>query len=175
MQQPQQIETKAQIINFNRRRGRPKNNRPARDTGTPEMLIKRAMGLTTESLDLCLQRGVINERQHWCGIHLRWLYTLRNGAPTPKTTDFEYSDHGNIKTDDPQWKEEREREYGAAINLLTKSGHSLMLLNICVYNERPRFLNMSKEEMARNSESIAANISRLRDGLDILSTLWKTR
>ena len=167
------IETKAQIIRFTTRRGRPKSTRPMRDTGTPETVMKRLLGVTTESLDLCLERGIISKRQHWCGIHLRWLYTLRHGVPSAKTIDI-VREHGKeIKNDDPTWREEREKEYNQAINLLTKSGQALFLLNLCVYNDRPKFLNYSTAEMQINFASVADSVARLRDGLDVLSELWK--
>jgi hypothetical protein len=165
-------EPKAEIISFHRRRGRPKNNRPLHDTGTPETIMKRLLGITTEALDLCLERKIISERQHWCGIHLRWLYTLRHGVPNVKTMDISNSSN-QIKNDDPAWREEREKEYNEALNLLTKSGNSLLLLNLCVYNHRPQFLDFTTAEMQRNFASIADNIARLRNGLDILSNLWK--
>jgi len=167
------IETKAQIISFSRRRGRPKSNRPLHDTGTPETVMKRLLGVTSEALDLCLQRGIISERQHWCGIHLRWLYTLRHGVPSAKTINLLHESGDEVKNDDPLWRDEREKEYNSAINLLTKSGHSLMLLNLCVYNERPKFLDLPQSEIHKNFETIADSIARLRDGLDILSELWK--
>lgn len=167
------IEPTAKIIRFSTRRGRPKSNRPLHDTGTPETVMKRLLGETTEALDLCRERGIISDRQHWCGIHLRWLYTLRNGAPAPTTIDIVGESGQEIKNDDPQWRSEREKEYNEAINLLTKSGQALLLLNLCVYNERPKFLKFSPSEMQQNFMSVADSIARLRDGLDILSKLWK--
>jgi len=135
--------------------------------------MKRLLGETTEALDLCHERGIISDRQHWCGIHLRWLYTLRHGAPSPQTMDITNTGGCEIKNDDQQWRTKREKEYNEAINLLTKNGQALLLLNLCVYNQRPKFLGFSSAEMQQNFASVADNIARLRDGLDILSTIWK--
>lgn len=164
----------AQIIKFStNRRGRPKLNRPAYDTGTPETIMKRLLGETSEALDLCLERGIISKQQHWCGIHLRWLYTLRNGVPTVKALDLTHCGGSEEKLEDPQWKEAREQEYNEAINLLTSTGYAISLMNLCIYNERPKFLNLPKTSITKNIEEITNNISRLKSGLDILVRLWK--
>ena len=90
------------ILHFPRRRGRPKSVHHGIDRGTPELAQKRLRGETTETLDLCLERGLITPQQHWCGIHLRWLYTLRYGAPGVRSIDPTHTKGIEIKTDDPQ-------------------------------------------------------------------------
>jgi hypothetical protein len=60
-----------------RKRGRPAQNRPEVDYGTPELQQKRQHHLTIEPLDWLLQHSLISQKQHWCGLHFRWLYTLR--------------------------------------------------------------------------------------------------
>lgn len=144
-------------IKLTSRRGRPKLNRPAYDTGTPETVMKRLLGETSEALDLCLERDIINKEQHWCGIHLRWLYTLRNGVPSVKALDLTDCGGSELKTEDPQWKEAREQEYNEAINLLVKTGHAIPIINLCIYNDR----------------KIIRNIEIIKNGLDILTILWK--
>ena len=157
----------ATILSFSRRRrGRPKSMRKGVDTGTPELAIKRQIGETAETLDLCLKRGLITEEQHWCGIHLRWLYTLRYGAPGIRAIDPTHARGMEVKPDDPQWRAQREREYHEAIRTL--GGHALLLMNVCVYNERPAFLNAALYE----KEASPALIGRLCMGLDILCGLW---
>lgn len=162
------------ILSFTTRRGRPKSNRPQIDTGTPETIMKRLLGLTTEALDLCMERGIINDRQHWCGIHLRWLYTLRHGVPSVRANDLSYSGNCGQKPvdyDDPHWRAAREKEYNTAINALTQSGHALLLMNLCVYNEMPKSMALFPEHSEKKPCHIASNI---RNGLDILSELWKS-
>lgn len=160
------------ILNFSRRRGRPKTNRPLLDTGTPETVMKRLLGITTEALDLCLERGIITRQQHWCGIHLRWLYTLRYGVPSAHTTNLTYMEsreHKPSDYEDPLWRASREKEYNDAVNMLTRSGYSLLLINLCVYNEFPRiFTSQSAKSLVY--KEITEKIS---SGLNVLIKLWK--
>ena len=170
----------AQILTFSRQRGRgrPKNNRPTTDTGTPETVMKRLLGVTTEALDLCLEHGIINQKQHWCGIHLRWLYTLRHGVPSVRALDLSQridNKEKSIDYEDPIWREAREKEYNEAINTLTKSGHAILLLNLCIYNERPQFLNISSTNIINNAKNNCKNIGILCNGLDVLAKLWERK
>ncbi len=164
------------IISFSRKRGRPKSNRPMIDTGTPETVMKRLLGVTTEVLDLCLEHGIINTRQHWCGIHLRWLYTLRYGVPSVRSTDlsdissYEYR---ATESDDPLWRIAREKEYNEAIGLLNKTGHAILIMNICIYNEKPKFLNFLHNGLQKKYGFTDQNIRKIKEGLDILNKLWK--
>lgn len=163
----------ARIIAFTNKRGRPKTANIGKDTGTPETVMKRALGLTSEALDLCLERGIINAQQHWCGIHLRWLYTLRYGVPSVRAVDPSHFGDGEPKIDDQDWKMAREQEYNEAITLLTRTGNALLLLNLCVYNERPKYLNFTPQEIKTMQPYITDSVARLRDGLDTLAMLWK--
>ncbi len=168
----------AQILTFSlkRGRGRPKNNRPTTDTGTPETVMKRLLGVTTEALDLCLERGIINQKQHWCGIHLRWLYTLRHGVPSVRALDLSQHIDNNQKSidyEDLVWREAREKEYNEAINTLTKSGHAILLMNLCIYNERPKFLDCYSISKIKNNDNNLININILCNGLDVLAKLWQ--
>lgn len=166
----------AKIIRFINKRGRPKNNRPLHDTGTPETVMKKLLGITTESLDICLERGIINRKQHWCGIHLRWLYTLRYGIPSVKSTNLTMLKHSKqlpIDNEDPQWRKEREQEYSQAINLLNKTGYAQLIINICIYNERPKFLNLMGENHLPIQPNIKQDLKKIQEGLDILANLWK--
>lgn len=162
----------SKIPGFSRRRGRPRSNRPLLDTGTPETVMKRLLGVTTEALDLCLEKGIITRQQHWCGIHLRWLHTLRYGVPNVRTSNLSYmesSEHKPSDYEDPLWRASREKEYNDALNMLTKDGYSLLLINLCVYNELPRYL-ASKAKKTLSYKEIAEKIS---SGLNILIKLWK--
>lgn len=177
---PEDAARAATILSFpKRRRGRPKQSRPSRDMGTPELVMKRLMGETMEALDLCLERGIINDQQHWCGIHLRWLYTLRHGAPGVRAVDPTHLGGITIKNDDPLWRAAREMEYHDAIHLLAGSGHALIIMNLCIYNERPFFLKCS--ELRQNlpkPDRIAATetaIIKLREGFDLLLRHWKRK
>lgn len=160
------------ILSFSRRRGRPKNNRPLLDAGTPETVMKRLLGITTEALDLCLEKRIITEQQHWCGIHLRWLHTLRYGVPSARTTNLTYMEscvHKSSDYEDPQWRASREKEYNDAVNVLNCGGYSLLLINLCVYNEFPRGFNFQLQKTLNYSETA----EKISSGLNILIKLWK--
>jgi hypothetical protein len=158
------------IVRFPRRRGRPKTVRVENDSGTPELVMKRLLNETVEALDLCLERGIISREQHWCGIHLRWLYTLRYGAPGTRAIDPTHL--GGIETvsDDPEWRSAREQEYHDAMKKLTDGGHALLLINICIH-ERPKFLDRRQMNLKPQDE-ITKLFFSLRDGLDILVKHW---
>ena len=167
----------ATILHFPRaklpaKRGRPKSARLGSDSGTPELIMKKLKGETSETLDLCLERRIITPEQHWCGIHLRWLYTLRNGAPGIRAIDPTHIGGKEIKLDDPEWRAARELEYHEAINCLTQSGHAPILRNICVHNDRPAFLKANESKTKKYAKDAAALITTLCDGLDILANLW---
>jgi hypothetical protein len=167
---------RAAIINFPRKRGRPRNAaRPSRDTGTPELVMKRLKQETAEALDLCLERGVITPDQHWCGIHLRWLYTLRYGAPGVRAIDPAHFGGRECKTDDPTWRSLREMEYNEAILKLSDRGLAMKVLEVCVYNERPPFLRWheSARLTERQADENLRSISKIHEGLDLLSGLWR--
>ncbi len=162
-------------IKFTSKRGRPRINRPQIDTGTPETVMKRLLGLTAEALDLCLQHEIITEKQHWCGMHLRWLYTLRHGIPGVRANDLSHisvRDEKSAEYDDPQWRALRESEYNHAINALTHSGHAILIMNLCIYNELPKSFSFFTKN---NKKPPCQTAISIRNGLDTLETLWKSR
>lgn len=163
----------ATILPFKRKRGRPRKNLPARDLGTPELLAKKAQGETAEALDLCLERGIITQRQHWCGMHLRWLYTLRHGITTVRAYLPSLLKHGDVRLEDNTWRAEREQEYRHAINALEAGGYGLILLNLCVMDERPAFLRMEARITAQRAHRIERDLMLIRHGLDVLDRLWR--
>lgn len=162
-------ETRATILYFPRKRGRPKTIRTPKDHGTEELQAKRKANVTAEPLDLCLERGIISQEQHWCGIHLRWLYTLRYGAPGVRALDPTHMGGAENKMDDPVWREAREQEYHEAMKLLTDKGYAKLLASLCIYNERPVFLETAQKNKAKN----VTYINSMVDGLDILVRHWR--
>lgn len=153
--------------------GRPKTGHKRRmnDTGTPELIAKRIFHHTAEALDLCLERGIVTQEQHWCGIHLRWLYTLRFGAPGVRATDPLHMGGREAIAEDPRWRALREVEYNEAIAAL---GAPLVnpMLALCVFNERPAFLQppgrWSRVQALRN----AREADMLLTGFAALERLW---
>jgi len=157
------------ILPFPRaKRGRPKVRRAETDFGTPELQQKRYTSETVEPFDLCLQKGLITPEQHWCGIHLRWLYTLRYGAPGVRALDINHVNGLELESDDPDWSSAREAEYHDALRRLTLKGYAALLMNICIHNERPDFLDARHKKLSQNDTCL----EKLRDGLDILVKHW---
>lgn len=158
---------------FPSRRGRPKTERtPGADTGTPELVMKRLHCATLEPLDLCLERGIITREQHWCGVHLRWLYTLRYGAPGVRAIDPTHLGGVELKCDDPDWRREREAEYHAAMQLLSRAHLWRDVVDLCVLNLKPFFLVAGKTISYDRAQASASAIARLRDALDLLAGQW---
>jgi len=165
--------TKAIILSFPRKRGRPRITRPSVDTGTPELVLKKLMGMTTESLDLCLEREIITPEQHWCGIHLRWLYTLRHGAPGIRAIDPTHLGGLENKIDDPEWRAARENEYHDAMKKLHQARHAQLIVSICIYNERLPFLSLHTPVTPKKAQAASQMIEELRHGLNILVDEWR--
>lgn len=159
---------------FSTRRGRPKSpSRHEGDMGTPELCLKRALGVTQEVLDLCLERGIIDNAQHWSGIHFRWLYTLRFGVPTVRAVDPTDLGGALHKLEDPTWRAEREEEYALACTLLNKAGLREAITDICVHNYRPGFLQPPRGAISRAMMlARTAEQERMSDGLDMLAIHW---
>ena len=162
---------------FTTQRGRPRATLPTHDCGTPELRLKHALGLTSEPIDLCLEKQLITQEHHWCGLHLRWLYTLRYGAPNLTTR---YTDHGIASitlSEDPVWRTMREREYHEAAILLKSNQRYECVMRVAVFNELPAFLNAALRERARNEQAMAEKLGRshqqLHDGLNLLAHHWR--
>jgi hypothetical protein len=166
---------RAVILRFPSRRGRPRKSLPKKDGGTPELIRKRHAGETIEALDLCLAREIITSEQHWCGIHLRWLYTLRHGVPSVRAIDPTHLGGMEIKLDDPEWKSAREAEYHEALNALHRGGCAIITMNLCIYNERPDFLKQSSSRKLLHTKATKNFIADIIKGLDILAALWIKR
>jgi hypothetical protein len=166
---------RAAILLFPRKRGRPRKIQSHSDTGTPELVMKRLKQETAEALDLCLEREIITPEQHWCGIHLRWLYTLRYGAPGTRAIDPAHFGGRETKSDDPEWRTSREAEYTEVITKLSDRGLAMPLLELCVYNERPSFLRWhhTAHVSDRQAKENLRAIGKILEGLDVLAEVWR--
>jgi len=165
---------------FTTRRGRPpRAPADATDAGTPELRFKHAHGLTAEPIDLCLARGVLTHTQHWCGLHLRWLYTVRYGAPNLTTRYDTEPSSAPRANDDPNWRRQREAEYIEAAALLRTRLHYEPVMRLCIHNELPGFMSPHLQQQAWNSPALLARLSHARthltDGLDQLAEHWKRK
>lgn len=154
------------------KRGRPrKPPRPATDLGTPELAARHAAGLTAEPLDICLARGILSVDQHWCGIHLRWLYTLRFGAPVAQAAARADCPLTDPRLADPLWRAAREAEYQEGLQRLGRRFTS-PVLSLCVHNEWPHFLRPSREYSRMTASLRLKELEQVREGLDRLRSLW---
>lgn len=162
---------------FSTRRGRPPRPAEEKDTGTAELRLKHALGLTSEPIDRCLERGMITPAQHWCGLHLRWLYTLRYGAPVITSRYAHEEVLLGTNEDDPLWRQEREQEYAQARTLLVQEKYYESVMRLCVYNELPAFLSEALRRRAWRDRHLAERLhdshQRLRGGLELLARHWK--
>lgn len=163
---------------FTSQRGRPRKSLPEFDFGTPELRLKHALRLTAEPIDICLEKLFITPQQHWCGLHLRWLYTLRYGAPS---LCAHYADSASapnqLQSDDPAWRVLREKEYHEAIGLLKNNHYYECVMRLVVYNESPVFLNSRLQNVAITNHALYTELTRSRtqfcNGLDLLAGLWQ--
>lgn len=128
-------------MGFSKTRGRPKRNfTPGKDKGTAELRAKRQANITTEPLDLCALRGLINEEQQNAGIRLRWLYTLKLGAPSIKAYSADNLSGRSCKYEDEYWLQQRQLEYKLIIDELEKTKARKIVMDICIFNRMPDFL-----------------------------------
>lgn len=166
-------------MSFTTRRGRPAKPKLMRDNGTPELQAKRTLGLTGEAIDLCLERRLITREQHWAGLHYRWLYTVRYGAPSLSSHWWQLSgeSHASSRADNGTWRIEREREYSEARTLLMQAGTYESVMQIAVYNDLPCFLRPDILQMALARPALLGRIERERlrfiEGAQRLAEHWQ--
>jgi hypothetical protein len=161
---------------FSTRRGRPKTARPETDYGTAELQRKRAQGVTQEPIDLCLERRIITPAQHWCGLHLRWLYTLRYGAPVAGSSWRALIEHTSARPDDPEWRAAREQEFAEAVGLLRQARCYRAVAALVIFNERPRFLDPQQHRAALDNRALMQSMTQeyeeILAGLTLLEECW---
>ena len=156
---------------FSKRRGRPKKiNHNSYDKGTIELIEKRKSNLTTEPLDLCFQRGLINEQQHNAGMRLRWLYTLKFGAPTISAYSPDNLGGHSCKYEDNGWMKRRQNEYHLIIELLERNKARKIVMDICVFNRMPSFLYKVPKNFRCNNLATYKELQLLIFGLDEIAS-----
>ncbi len=165
---------------FNRKRGRPKATPVSepKDLGTQELIKKRAYQVTAEAIDLCLEKGLISIEQHWCALHLRWLYTLRYGVPSVKAIDPTHFGGKTVPCDSAEWRREREKEYLDALQAIGSARRVKHILDICIFGYRPAFLQRARSDvkhLQRNFEEKNQHLEDIRAGLEALVKWWCRR
>lgn len=163
---------------FSTQRGRPRNPAPAIDLGTPELRLKHALRLTAEPIDIFLEKNILTHRQHWCGLHLRWLYTLRYGAPNLTTRYADPDTPSTPPETTPEWRSAREQEYHEAIQALKAGRRYEPVTRLAIFNEIPAFLRQALQARAWENAPLAqmlhAQHRALQEGFIILENLWRT-
>ena len=140
---------------FSTQRGRPRKPMNDNDPGTPE------------PIDICLEKGIITTDQHWCGLHLRWLYTVRYGAPSITTHYTDNLSPGSPSTQkDPEWQQMREHEYTQAVHILHRVRRYECVMRLAVYNESPAFLDPKLLQNAGKNATLATRLARAHSNLD---------
>lgn len=161
---------------FRTKKGRPKSTSPMIDSGTPELLAKHKKGHTAEPLDKCLKRGLINITEHRAGMHLRWLYTVCVGIPTPKTLNPTAEIGRSTKSaNDSNWLQKQNQKYKESLAVLEKAHALDSVLNCCVFMQHPAFLLPKKILHAKKTaiqETIKHEQSVFQTGLNNLCKYW---
>ncbi|MDX2113703.1 MAG: hypothetical protein SFW63_08245 [Alphaproteobacteria bacterium] len=155
---------------FSTRRGRPPSHKPATDYGTPELIARRARGETSEAIDLCLERRLITPAEHWCGLHLRWLHTLRHGAPGVSALALTDGSKTLPRESDEAWQRDREKEYREAIAVLQSRHLIHPIVDICIYDRMPK--NLRSFGKVSTSNHKYDFVQKLKMGLGALDSLW---
>lgn len=127
-------------MGFKQGRGRPRNTRPAVDSGTPELVIRNRLGLTREPLDLCLEHGLLTAEMHQAAMRWRWLYSIKYGVSAPKQVRWmEESTPAALSRDDA-WKSQRSLELTRLTNAISREAAYKMFTDAALFSRWPRFL-----------------------------------
>lgn len=143
-----------------RKRGRPKLERSEKDLGTQELQSKRTKHQTEELLDRYLRLEMINEQQHWCGNHFRWLYASRYGVPNLRAASAVLFEGSNYQPTEEHVQQRIEQEYKRATSALKEQQQLSLLLNSIIYSQ------------CVDSADISVNSEMVTPALDILVQLW---
>lgn len=160
-------------MGFSRKRGRPKTEKQEKDLGTVELREKRNRDMTAEPIDLCLKRGLIDQLEHESAIRLKWLYTLRFGAPGISAYNPEKVGKSCFRADCEEWLKARSYEYDQALTALAKIGAKRLVMNICIFGQRPEFLMPYRKSLnTANAHTRYAQLTILKEGLELLTELF---
>jgi len=96
----------------------------------------KAMVKTFEPLDLCFEKGIINERELKAGIKLRHLYLQRYGNPLIKSNFPKELNIGSTYVSEDNGSD----TYKILMEKLEKNELRDILINVCVHLKKPRFL-----------------------------------
>lgn len=153
-----------------RGRGRPKSTHQGADLGTPELQYYKKHHLTEEVIDRYLRHNILDSNQHWCGIHLRWLYTKLYGLPTARAVAFIEKGRSCLEENAAQLKDMHD-QYHYASQLLLKENLHKTVLDVTVFNRDILFDSMHYQRA--NPQNPKYNLkSNLINGMNILVKCW---
>jgi hypothetical protein len=137
------------------------------DLGTEELRLKRELDITTEPIDLCLKKDLIDETQYTAAVQLRWLYSLRFGCTSirgynplnPKGLPIpRYMDEG--------WLADMNNLYDEIALFLTQKRCADIVMNTCVHGIFPSFLLKYN-----TTERAQVELEQLIEGLDLAAAM----
>ena len=153
-------------MGFSTRRGRPPKKK---ELPKP----KKTLAQNQEILDVLYKKSLITDEELWAGLHLRWLYTLKFGAPNIKAAEMSHFYGRELRAEDPQWQAARGKEYILAINELRQIKAHKLVMNIAIFDLCPAFLGdiislKNQQQAVRNHREFRLVIN----GLSLLCKLW---
>lgn len=163
------------------RRGRPRQDRPETDLGTPEQQARRAVlaasgdpALSEYPLGLMLARGLVGREQHEAGCRYGFLYGRVIGKGEVSCAGIYDRLAADVRPDRPMASEESEARDQALFRLgknqLLAGGRRVCdaTENIVVFGRPARFLDLHGRRGAAARRGDAAELAAVLAGLDAL-------
>ncbi|PZP83955.1 MAG: hypothetical protein DI582_09980 [Azospirillum brasilense] len=122
-----------------------------------------------------MSQQLIDAQQHRAALHLRWLHTVRYGAPVLSTR---YQDRISTSAEPfpDSWRAAREEEYRGALVILRQWHAHDLVLRVAVYHETAAFMHATLRQRAWHEPALAqaleAQHQRLCAGLQALCEHW---
>ena len=150
------------------RRGRPKLNRPAIDTGTPELIHKRMMAspmdatLSTNPLDVLKSRKIISDEAHGAASYFAALRKIVFGKAHPGAIDL--TAISSVGMPNELDRADAEIKYRDACNAMKAMSRASLgaVENLVVHERWPSWLiNWTRGTQSREYHHLSAGIAAL--------------
>ena len=166
-----------------RKRGRPKIDRPLRDKGTPESLIKRLalvgdgdITMSSTPIDVMYTRKIINPNQYNAGLTYWYLYTRVFGKPYPQSNTGKLLSPISSRSVESIIKRKDIEHHTLLDECLTfikkevgLRGYNLMRA-VIVFQQYPNYLSYLKPKPRDNPKKMI-----IRDALDSIIKFFDTK
>ena len=169
------------MTSWRKRRGRPRQDRPAVDLGTPEQQARRTLlvvdgdpSLSEYPLGLMLARRLIGPEQHEAGCHYGFLYGRAVGKGDLSCAAIYARLAAEVRPGAPEPNEAREAREQAMFRLgknrLLATGRRVCdaTENLVVFGRPARFLDVHDRRGAAARRGDAADLAAVLAGLDAL-------